>query len=338
MSGRRAVVVGALVVLLAAAAGFCYLAPARSGSCGAWVIESSWRFCQECYRRSLLDPWMYVGIAVIAGLEWLRPALRSQQLFSTGLAHDLVWLVLEGVLRVGATVAYVDFLAAVFDRYLAFLTVHPLGRLPVGLRIAWVIVLSDFLGYFQHWLQHKVPWFWHFHAVHHSQRELNALTATRYHIVEYLIAQTATVFAFKMLAVNTPDIVVVTAVLTWYARFLHSNVRADFGLLQLLLVTPQSHRIHHSIDERHHDRNFGTYLCIWDRLFGTHYTGGDEYPATGIKDPEFPVERTLRGWSLLCTPMLQLVYPFVKIARDLRQRFERLPAMANEEAPFRRAA
>jgi len=127
-------------------------------------------------------------------------------------------------------------------------------------------------------------------------------------------------------------------VLTWYARFLHSNVRADFGLLQWILVTPQSHRIHHSIEERHYDRNYGTYFCIWDRLFGTHYTGGNEFPETGIKDPDFPVEKTIRGWSLLRTPMLQLVYPFVTIARELRQRFARPPAEAKEPAPLRNAA
>lgn len=338
IAGRWPVVLAMLAVLLVTAAGFWYLAPARTGSMGGWLGEACWRFFDECYRRSLLDPWLVAGIAVIACLERRWPADRSQKTFSIGLAHDFVWVILDGVLRVGIVMAYVDFLCAIYDRFLPSLTVHALGQMPAAIRIAWVIVLSDFLGWWQHWLQHKVTWFWYFHAVHHAQREVNVFTTMRSHVVELLIGQSATTFAFKMLAVNTPTIGVVTAVMVWLGRLHHSNLRMNFGPLRYIFVTPQSHRIHHSIEPRHHDTNFAPYFCIWDRLFGTHFDGADEYPATGIKDGDFPVEHTVRGWSLIRTPMLQLVYPFVRVGRDLKDWFRRSSAVDRDEPRLRQAA
>ena len=68
----------------------------------------------------------------------------------------------------------------------------------------------------------------------------------------------------------------------------------------------------------HHDRNYGVIFSIWDRLFGTHYAGADEYPATGIPDRDFPLERSAGVLPLLVTLLRQLLYPFAAILRSLR--------------------
>jgi sterol desaturase/sphingolipid hydroxylase (fatty acid hydroxylase superfamily) len=95
----------------------------------------------------------------------------------------------------------------------------------------------------------------------------------------------------------------------WYTRFYHGNIRTNLGPLRYVLVTPQSHRIHHSIEPRHLDTNFGALFSIWDRLFGTQYRGHDEYPETGIADAAFPHEAKGDLRSLLVTPLAQMAYP-----------------------------
>ena len=98
----------------------------------------------------------------------------------------------------------------------------------------------------------------------------------------------------------------------------HSNIKTNLGPLRFILVTPQSHRVHHSIEPEYFDMNFGVTLCVWDRLFGTHSPRDDVYPATGVPDQSFPLE-TDRPLSQLPKTLLgQLSYPFSKaIAKGL---------------------
>ncbi|MSP68375.1 MAG: sterol desaturase family protein [Alphaproteobacteria bacterium] len=100
-------------------------------------------------------------------------------------------------------------------------------------------------------------------------------------------------------------------------RLNHANVRTNLGILRYVLVTPQSHRIHHSADPAHYDTNFGVSLCIWDRLFGTQ-CDDPVCPPTGIPDPDFPFEGAEGRWPVLRHLWQQFLYPFRKIAADLR--------------------
>jgi len=74
----------------------------------------------------------------------------------------------------------------------------------------------------------------------------------------------------------------------WYARFVHANIGTNLGPLKHILVTPQYHRVHHSIEPAHQDKNFAALLTVWDRIFGTLHRNYDEYPATGVAGLEFP--------------------------------------------------
>ena len=90
-----------------------------------------------------------------------------------------------------------------------------------------------------------------------------------------------------------------------YTRLTHANVRLRLGPLRWVLVTPQSHRIHHAPDPQYRDTNYGVVFSIWDRLFGTPHPCDDAYPPTGIDDPSFPDE----GPALLA-PVGHFLYPF----------------------------
>ena len=101
----------------------------------------------------------------------------------------------------------------------------------------------------------------------------------------------------------------------WHTRIYHANLRTNYGFLKYILVTPQSHRIHHSIEPRHFNKNFGLFFSVWDRLFGTLYTNYDEYPETGVEDDRFPLEKGIEVFALFGTFLAQLAFPFTAIFR-----------------------
>jgi sterol desaturase/sphingolipid hydroxylase (fatty acid hydroxylase superfamily) len=256
-------------------------------------------------------------------LEWQFPAKPGQPFVGISFAHDLVWLFLEAAMTVTVIDAFVALLTACYNNHLRFLTIDAIRTLPVWARFGLAIILADFLAWLHHWVRHKVPWFWAFHTVHHSQRHLNMFTDMRYHLVEYLVAKTIETFPLIMVIEDPYTIVSFALFHTWYTRLYHANVKTNYGLLRYVFVTPQSHRVHHSIERQHHDRNFGVLLSVWDRLSGTQYPRCDDYPETGIDDRGFPCERVASVRSLVMTPVRQHLYPFVKIERGLRRQYRR---------------
>jgi hypothetical protein len=97
-------------------------------------------------------------------------------------------------------------------------------------------------------------------------------------------------------------------------------IRADFGVLRYVLVTPQSHRVHHSADPRHWDKNFAVVLRFWDRLAETQWHDHTEYPDTGIDDRAFPIEGSTTPVGVMKDYVGQLVYPFRAIWNARRDR------------------
>jgi fatty acid hydroxylase family protein len=116
--------------------------------------------------------------------------------------------------------------------------------------------------------------------------------------------------AMLMLKLQAPAVTWWILLLSWHARLYHANIRSDFGPLRYLLVTPQSHRVHHSRDLAHLNHNYGATLSIWDYLFGTQFRRYDVYPETGIADERFPAETAQSVSGVLAAPMRQMLYPF----------------------------
>jgi sterol desaturase/sphingolipid hydroxylase (fatty acid hydroxylase superfamily) len=284
----------------------------------SYIKRFSYPVFTSMKQDTFLTPLFFIGVLTILALEKLFPAKPAQKLFSVSLAQDLIWAVLFVVSTAFFTVGYVHFLETIYHRYFSFLTIGAVGQWPDWVRFVWGVILLDFLHWFQHYLHHKIPWFWHFHAVHHSQRDLNMFTDFRYHVFEYLVRHTVYVFPLLMLTVDTPKIIYFTLFIVWHARLYHSNIKTDFGPLRYIIVTPQSHRVHHSVETKHFDTNFGALLSIWDYLFQTQYKSYNEYPETGINE-YFPHEDTITGLSLLETPIAQMIYPFQAIGRSLKR-------------------
>jgi sterol desaturase/sphingolipid hydroxylase (fatty acid hydroxylase superfamily) len=161
------------------------------------------------------------------------------------------------------------------------------------------LVFSDFLSYWSHRFQHR--FIWPIHALHHSPTQLNAASGYAHFgeaVFKYLlVALPMTFIQFQFPA--TPLIVV--AMLSLLERYIHMPVDAEPRSLRRVLVTPRFHRIHHSLERRHLDHNFGILFSFWDRLFGTAYEPGDEWPAVGVANSPPPANL----WQYLVYPLVR---------------------------------
>jgi sterol desaturase/sphingolipid hydroxylase (fatty acid hydroxylase superfamily) len=247
--------------------------------------------------------------------ERAMPAVRSHAPLSTCFFTDLVYA--------GLTLLTWNILLPVYHSYLVLLYEHSVGRLAwsphLELPWAWSVVLAfllaDLVAWSDHLLRHKIPFFWQFHAVHHSQEEMSPLTDYRVHPVDFLVVTQIRIIPLALLA-NSLNLVSTYVFASWLLpKIYHANLRTKFGPLRYVFVTPQSHRVHHSREHAHADTNFGVIFSIWDRLFGTQFTGCDVYPETGISDVRYPNER---GRTMAAVPSLllrQLAHPILCVVR-----------------------
>lgn len=262
-----------------------------------------------------LNPWFYGVLAGVMLLERLLPASAGQTPLASGVRNDFSWVFLKLLMHAWVLPLWVVLLRFLYGRYLDFLTIHQVDAWPRFARILLAVLLSDLLFWITHVVRHKISYLWYFHAVHHSQRELNFFTEYRVHPIDDVFLFTIGFIPLFMVEHSFVTVVAIVWIRHWHTRFYHSNIRTNLGPLRYVLVTPQSHRVHHSMEVRHHDKNFGLTFSIWDQMFGTQYRGYDEYPQTGIPDGAFPSEQESRRAGGLTTLGEQLLYPFRAIAR-----------------------
>jgi sterol desaturase/sphingolipid hydroxylase (fatty acid hydroxylase superfamily) len=224
-----------------------------------------WR---DLFSQWFSQPYLYLFIAITLFLEIWMPTVK-RRLVSVGMLQDIVWFIATALLSVTLLAACNGMLSMFYDEYLTFLTLDAARTWPLGLRVLLSVLTLDLFLWAGHFIRHRTQFFWCFHLVHHSQREVNFFTENRAHLVDHIMASAVRFVPMRMVGVEFTSIVAVHVILSWYTYLYHGNIRSNFGLLKYVLVTPQSHRIHHSIEERHWGKNLGTYFTIWDRMFGT---------------------------------------------------------------------
>lgn len=182
----------------------------------------------------------------------------------------------------------------------AFAAEHGWGLLhyfevPFVLAVVVSVVAMDFIIYLQHVLVHAVPTLWRLHRVHHADLDFDVTTGARFHTIEIILSMLIKFATIVVLGAPVVAVVIFEVVLNAMAMFNHSNVRLPLGLdrvLRLFVVTPDFHRVHHSVEDNETNSNFGFNLSIWDRVFGTYIPqprGGHEGMTIGIhkyRDPK----------------------------------------------------
>lgn len=269
------------------------------------------------WKAALVKPWYWLMVLVLIAAERIIPAQRNGGALTIGGAQDLIWIIGAPVLTITLVALWAGVLHTVYDQVLGGYTVELDASIGVLGAATVAFLISDFLMFFTHWVRHKVPTFWHYHAVHHAAPQLNVLTDNRVHFMEAIIAATLVLIPARMLGLDAAAATALVIATTYFTGFTHAAIRTNLGPLRWILVTPQSHRVHHSYAPEHIDKNFGTTFSVWDRLFKTQYLGEDEYPATGIPDPNFPLETSRSVGNHLRSYVDQNLYPFRQTLHDV---------------------
>lgn len=194
----------------------------------------------------------------------------------------------------------------------AWARTHDLGLfallpLPAALQLGLSLVALDLAMYWQHRAMHGPAWLWRLHRVHHSDIEFDATTALRFHPAELLAATLWKWAAIVLLGAPPLGVLAFEAVTGIAALLVHANLRLPARLdraLRVLFVTPDLHRVHHSVEFDEGNRNFGTIFSAWDRLFGSHCAqprGGHEQMPIGLPEFREPDAQGLR--ALLLQPL-----------------------------------
>ena len=176
---------------------------------------------------------------------------------------------------------------------------------PVAAVVAGVLLL-DVAIYWQHRILHVVPFLWRLHRVHHADVDFDVTTGVRFHPLEIVLSMAIKLGLIALLGVPALAVLIFELALSAGSLFTHANValppKIDH-MIRWVFVTPDMHRIHHSVHRDETDSNFGFHLSIWDRLFGSYRDQPrDDQTTMAIGLHEFRDDRDQTLWSLLLNP------------------------------------
>jgi sterol desaturase/sphingolipid hydroxylase (fatty acid hydroxylase superfamily) len=135
------------------------------------------------------------------------------------------------------------------------------------------VAALDFAIYLQHVMFHALPALWRLHMVHHADVDLDVTSGTRFHPIEILISMLYKLAVIAVLGPPVLGVLIFEVVLNALAMFNHANARIPLPIdriLRLIVVTPDMHRVHHSVERPEYNTNFGFNLSCWDRVLGTY--------------------------------------------------------------------
>jgi sterol desaturase/sphingolipid hydroxylase (fatty acid hydroxylase superfamily) len=236
-------------------------------------------------------------LAVMALWEWLSPR-RNQEI---GRARR--WPSNLGIVALDTVVVRLVFPAAVVGTALlaearGWGLFHAVQAL-TWLAIAASVILLDLAIYLQHVLFHAVPVLWRLHRMHHADLEFDVTTGLRFHPIEILLSMGIKLGVVTALGTPAVAVLIFEVLLNATSMFNHGNVRLPAWIdraLRWIVVTPEMHRVHHSIRPQETNSNFGFNLPWWDRLFGTYRAqpvAGHEGMTIGIAQFRDPSELRL---------------------------------------------
>jgi len=182
----------------------------------------------------------------------------------------------------------------------------PALNAPPWLAVAAAVILLDLAIYLQHVLFHAVPVLWRLHRMHHADLEFDVTTGARFHPIEILLSMAIKLGVVAALGAPAVAVLIFEVLLNATSMFNHGNVRLPEWFdraLRWIVVTPEMHRVHHSVVPRETNSNFGFNLPWWDRLFGTYRAqpqAGHEAMTIGIE--QFRDPRELRLDRMLLQP------------------------------------
>lgn len=249
----------------------------------------------------------FFGMFILVAF-WEVAAPRRQRAISRGLrwVNNISIVVIDTVaVRLAFPIVAVGLAGLAESRgWGLFNVIHP----PAWLALILSVLALDLAIYLQHVMFHAVPALWRLHRVHHTDTEFDVSTALRFHPIEILLSMVIKLAVVVTLGPPAAAVLIFEVFLNATAMFNHANIRLPAGIdrmLRLWVVTPDMHRVHHSIHPSETNSNFGFNLPWWDRLLGTYRPqprDGHEIMNIGID--QFRHQRDHRLDRLLIQPFL----------------------------------
>jgi sterol desaturase/sphingolipid hydroxylase (fatty acid hydroxylase superfamily) len=250
----------------------------------------------------------YIVAGLIVLFYLMENLFATQFTFNNMPRHLMHNIMIQVTLTVGGY-----FTAMVLVSAIDWLSLHRVGllhhvNLPVWATLLLGVAAFDFTNYWFHRLAHRVPLFWRFHRVHHSDTRMDASTNLRSHPVELLIyLGISNLLAAAVFGLDVKALGVFFLVITPYVFLEHSNIRFPHWIDRTfgwLFTTPNFHKVHHEQDQHYTDSNYADIFILWDRLFGTFKYKAPASITFGLK--EFEDDRKQTWWYLLASPFYNI--------------------------------
>jgi len=241
-----------------------------------------------------------VWLSVIFLLEGVFPHYKSRaHRIKHAIPHILTALLnglLTRLLLAGLTIKAIDWAGRLFPG------LAPRLPLPAFPKMLIIIISFDIWMYFWHMANHRVSFLWLFHRAHHSDTDMDTTTALRFHPGELILSTFLRLPVVILLGMSFAEVLLFETLLNISTLFHHSNLAIPEKwdrILRTIIVTPNMHRVHHSVELFETNSNFTSLVSVWDRLFRTFRTREDTQTIT-IGLPEFREEKwqRLRGFLL----------------------------------------
>ena len=218
---------------------------------------------------------VFLGLfALLAVAEAILPRrARSQTRTRRWFTNWIISFLNTGTLQIVAIALPLLAIGAAIDAAANGWGLFNMTSWPAPFEIIVAILIFDFAIWAQHLITHKAPLLWRFHRMHHADRDLDVTTAIRFHPIEIAFSMLLKIGLIYLLGPAAIAVLIFEVLLNGTAMFNHSNLKLPLGLdraIRSTLVTPDMHRVHHSVRREEHDSNYGFALSIWDRIFGTY--------------------------------------------------------------------
>lgn len=252
---------------------------------------------------------------VVWGLEILFPWRKNQAVFRKDFWLDTFYMFFNFfLLNLIVLIALSNTAAQVFNDVLGIvnlnitdLQIFSINSFPYGLRLLVFFVIIDFVQWYTHTLLHKYEFFWNFHKVHHSTKEMGFAAHLRYHWMEPVVYKSMKYIPLAIMGgFNAQDVAIVHFFNILIGHLNHANINWDYSFLKYLLNNPKMHIWHHAKDlpeDRKMGVNFGITLSIWDYIFKTNYipkdgrdieigfNGDEDFPKDFITQELYPLKK-----------------------------------------------
>ena len=176
------------------------------------------------------------------------------------------------------------------------------STLPFVVELFLALLITDLFQYWAHRFFHSHHYLWRFHSIHHSTQNMDWLAGSRTHFIDIFFTRSISYIPLYVLGFSTLTFNVYIVFIAIHAVLIHANTNINFGFFKYVITTPQYHHWHHCEEPEHYGNNFSVVFPFIDKIFGTYYLPGKEWPrGTGLVDASFP-----KGF------IKQLAFPFTK--------------------------